>query len=282
MSEQVIVSVIQTNPQDHEKPATIDRMAAWLDEAGARRSDFVVLPEVWTGTGFSGEGAHAALAEGIPGPATDMLADRARRHGMHIVGSLYERAPDGRIHNSAPVIAPSGEIIGLYRKTHLFDASSRPDIPPILDESAKVAPGDGLLTLDTNRGRIGVAICSDIRFPEIFREYALAGARMVLMPTAFLAPRLDHWEFLLRARATDNQIFMVASGMIGREKLSGIGYVGRSMVVDPWGVVQACAPDVEGIITTHVDLGAVARVRAWWPLLDQRRPALYARQQGGG
>jgi deaminated glutathione amidase len=281
MNEQVIVSVIQTNPQDDDKPATIDRMAAWLDEAGTRRSDFVVLPEVWTGTGFSGQGAHEALAESIPGPATAMLADKARRHGMHIVGSLYERAPDGRIHNSAPVIAPSGEISGLYRKTHLFDASGRPDIPPILDESAKVTPGDGLLTVDTNRGRIGVAICSDIRFPEIFREYALAGARMVLMPTAFLAPRLDHWEFLLRARATDNQLFMVASGMIGRERVSGIGYVGRSMVVDPWGVVQACAPDAEGIITTHVDLGAVARVRAWWPLLDQRRPALYERQHAG-
>jgi predicted amidohydrolase len=273
MPEAVTVSVIQTAPRDDDKPGNIARMAAWLDEAGARRSDFVVLPEVWTGTGFSREGAHAELAEPIPGPATGMLAEKARKHGMHVVGSLYERAADGRLFNSAPVIAPSGDIIGLYRKTHLFDASNRPDLPPMLDESRKVSAGDALLTVETNRGRAGVAICSDLRFPEIFREHALAGARMVLLPTAFLAPRLDHWEFLLRARAMDNQLFVIASGMVGRD------FVGRSMVVDPWGVVLATAPDAEGIITTTIDLDAVARTRAWWDLLGQRRPALYERHR---
>jgi len=279
MADTIIVSVIQTNPQDDDKPGTMDRMAALLDEAGARGSDFVVLPEVWTGTGFSRPGAEAELAEPIPGPATAMLADKARRHGMHIVGSIYELGGEGLIHNTAPLIAPSGDILGIYRKTHLFDASGRPDIPPVLDESRKVTAGSELLLADTNRGRVGVAICSDIRFPEIFREYALGGAQMILMPTAFLMPRLDHWEFLMRARACDNQLFMVASGMTGRERHSGIGFVGRSMVVDPWGVVQACANDGEGMLTTHVDLDAVSRVRSWWPLLEQRRPELYPRQR---
>lgn len=276
----VVVSIVQTNPDDDDKPATMRSMAAFLDEAGARRSDIVVLPEVWTGTGFSRGGAHADLAEPIPGPATELLAGKSRQYGMYIVGSLYERASDGRIFNAAPMIAPSGEIIACYRKTHLFDASGRPDLPGVLDESAKVSAGDRLVTCDTNHGRIGLAICSDIRFPEIFREYALAGARMILMPTAFLAPRLDHWEFLLRARACDNQLFVVASGMIGRERVSGISFVGRSMVVDPWGVIQACAPDVEGVTTTRIDLAAVERVRGWWPLLRQRRPELYLRHSG--
>lgn len=279
----VVVSIVQTNPNDDDKPTTMRSMAAYLDEAGARRSDFVVLPEVWTGTGFSRSGAHADLAEPIPGPATDLLAEKARRHRMHIVGSLYERAPNGRLFNAAPVIAPSGEIIACYRKTHLFDASGRPDLLGVLeDESAKVSAGDRLVTCDTNYGRIGIAICSDIRFPEIFREYALAGARIVLVPTAFLAPRLDHWEFLLRARACDNQLFVVASGMVGRERVSGIGFVGRSMVVDPWGVILACAPDVEGVTTTRIDLSAVERVRGWWPLLRQRRPELYVRHGSVG
>lgn len=272
------ISVVQTNPRDDDKAGTIARMAELLDVAGRRGSDFVVLPEVWTGTGFSREGAHAALAEPIPGPATEMVAAKARQYGMHVVGFLYERAPDGQIFNTAPVIAPSGQILACYRKTHLFDAENRPDLPRVLDESRKLAAGDQLVLCDTNRGRVGIAICSDIRFPEIFREYALGGARMVLMPTAFLAPRVDHWDFLLRARACDNQLFIAASGMVGREAVSGIGFVGRSAVVDPWGVVQACAPDIEGVTTTIVDLAAVDRVRGWWPLLEQRRPGLYVRQ----
>jgi deaminated glutathione amidase len=280
MPREITLSIVQTSADDDDVAGNIARMAAHLDTAGRRRSDVVVLPEVWPGTGFSRDGRAAEIAEPLPGgPAVAMLQEKAREHGMHVIGSLYERGEGGRIHNTAPVIGPSGEILARYRKTHLFDAEGRPDLPSVLDESRKVAAGDALVVAETNLCRMGVAICSDLRFPEVFRELALRGAELVVLPTAFLAPRLDHWEFLLRARATDNQVFVAAAGMVGRERHSGIGFVGRSMVVDPWGVIRACAADEEGVLTTVVDLDAVPRVRGWWDLLGQRRPALYERQR---
>lgn len=272
---EITLSIIQFNAPDEAKAETVEKALGFLEIAGQRGSNLAVLPEVWTGTGFSSAEAHKALAEPIPGPTTAKLQEVARKYAMYIVGSFYEDAGDGRIFNTAPVIGPSGEILGKYRKTHLFDAGGRTDLPAGIMESKKVVPGEELQLYDTNLCRFGVGICSDIRFPEIFRAYALAGAELVILPTAFLSPRVDHWDFLLRGRAADSQLFIAASGMTGREKNSGVSFIGRSAVVDPWGVVLACAPDEEAIITTVIDLEQVGRVRAWWPLNEQRRPELY-------
>ncbi len=273
---QVTLSILQFNAQDDEKAATVDKCLAMLDVAGARGSQIAVLPEVWTGSGFSAPEAYKEIAEPIPGPSVAKLQEKAREHAMYVIGSLYEESGEpGILYNTAPVIGPSGEILGKYRKTHLFDAGGRKDLPAAVMESEKITPGDGLQVYDTNLCRFGVGICSDIRFPEIFRAYALAGAELVVLPTAFLSPRFDHWDWLVKSRAADHQIFLAASGMAGKEAVSGIAFVGRSVVVDPWGVALATAPDEEAVVTAIIDLEQVGRVRAWWPLNEQRRPELY-------
>lgn len=273
----VTISIAQFNAQDDDKAGNLNRAAHYLDLAGARVSDIVVLPELFTGTGFSSGDAHLTLAEPIEGPTFQMMSAAARRHAMYVTGSFYERGPDGRIYNTAPVIGPAGDLLGSYRKTHLFDVPNRTDLPPGIMESKKVSPGAELQLYDTNLCRFGIGICADIRFPEMFRAYALAGAELILLPTAFLSPRFDHWDFLLKARATDHQMFIAASGMTGREKVTGIGFIGRSAVVDPWGVILAGAPDEEAMLTTTIDLDQVRRVRNWWPLNEQIRPDLYGR-----
>jgi len=273
----ITISIAQFNAQDDDKAGNLARAAHYLDLAGSRGSDIVVLPELFTGTGFSSGDAHMVLAEPIPGPTLEMMAAAARKHAMYVTGSFYERGSDGRLYNTAPVVGPAGELLGCYRKTHLFDVPNRTDLPPGIMESKKVSPGAELQLYDTNLCRFGIGICADIRFPEMFRAYAKAGAELILLPTAFLSPRFDHWDFLLKARATDHQMFIAASGMTGREKVTGIGFIGRSAVVDPWGVILAGAPDEEALLTTTIDLDQVRRVRNWWPLNDQTRPDVYAK-----
>ena len=268
------VSAIQITAVDGEKLATVEKMLGFLDIAGRRGSELVVLPEVWTGLGYSSEDAYLKIAEPIPGPTTDLLAAKARQYGMHIVGSMYEQ--DGnRFYNSSPLIGPDGKIIGKYWKTHLFDAPDRPDIKRGIRESDHVLAGTELPVFQTDPAKIGVSVCSDLRFPEVYRELALKGAEVIVCASAFLSPRFDHWEFFLRARATENQCWVVASGQYGVEPKSGIAFVGRSMIIDPWGTVVATASDEEGVITTEIDLNFADEVKRRYPLMDQRRPDLY-------
>ncbi len=268
------VSAIQITSDDAAKDATIERMMGFLDLAGRRGSELVVLPEIWTGAGLSTEEAYLDLAEPIPGPTTDLLAQKARKYGMYIVGSMYER--EGNQHyNSSPLITPEGEIMGKYWKTHLFDAPNRPDIKGGIRESDHVEAGTELPVFQTNPAKVGVSVCSDLRFPEVYRELALKGAEVIVCASAFLSPRFDHWEFFLRARATENQCWVVASGQYGVEPQSGIAFVGRSMVVDPWGTVVATASDEEGVITTEIDLNFAEEIKRRYPLMDQRRPDMY-------
>lgn len=274
MTRTLTVSVVQMLAVDGEKERTVDRMMRHLDEAGRRGSELTVLPEVWTGLGFSDPTLHREIAEEIPGPVTDRLCEKARQYGMVICGSLYERNGNA-VHNTAPVISQEGEIVGRYRKTHLFDVPNRTDIRSGIKESEKITAGDELPVFDLKFAKVGVSICSDLRFPEVYRELALKGSEVTLCVSAFLAPRVDHWEFLLRARASENQTYVVASGQVGTEPKSGIGFVGRSMVVDPWGTIVATASDTETVLTTVIDLDYVAEVRRRWPLLEQRRPQLY-------
>lgn len=270
----MVVSAVQITAVDGEKDATVDKMLDFLDVAGARGSELVVLPEVWTGLGYSSEKAYTEIAEPIPGPVTDQLAAKARQYGMYIVGSIYEQSGN-LFYNSSPLIDPNGDIVGKYWKTHLFDAPNRTDIQGGIRESDKVQAGSELPVFDTACAKLGVSVCSDLRFPEIYRELALKGAEIIVCASAFLSPRFDHWEFFLRARATENQCWVVASGQYGVEPKSGIAFVGRSMIVDPWGTVVATAPDTEGVVTATIDLDFANEVKNRYPLMDQRRPELY-------
>lgn len=269
------VSCVQLTARDDDKPGTIKKCLELIDVAAGQGAQLVVLPEVWTGLGYSAPDIYRDIAEPVPGPTTDMLAEKAQQHRLHIVGSMYARTADGAYENLAPLIGPDGVIIGSYSKTHLFDAPNRIDITGGIRESDKVTAGNELPVFDTALGPIGVTVCSDLRFPEVYRVLTLRGARIIVCASAFLSPRLDHWEFFIRARAAENQVFVAASGQVGTEPMSGISFVGRSMIADPWGTIVATASDVEGVVTANLDLGLVDVIRARYPLLDQRRPELY-------
>jgi len=271
----LIVSCVQMTAVDGEKEATVQKALALVEQAGRQGARLVILPEVWTGLGFSTETLYKDIAEPIPGPVTDRLGKLAQRYGMYIAGSFYERAPDGRYYNTAPLIGPGGQVEGIYRKTHLFDGPQRPDIKMGMQESAKLAAGNELPVFDTTFGKLGLTICSDLRFPEIYRTLTLKGARIIACVSAFLNPRLDHWEILLRARAVENLVYMIGSGQYDREPKTGIGFVGRSMVVDPWGVILATASDRETCLVAPIDLDFIDEVRFRCPTLAQRRPELY-------
>jgi predicted amidohydrolase len=277
---QIVVSAVQMTAVDGEKAQNIEKMMRLIDVAGQRGSDLCVLPEMWTGIEFSSEAGYREIAEPIPGPLTAQLGAKARAWGMYISGSMYENGGGGTYHNSAPLISPDGEILGVYRKTHLFDAPDRADIPPGFIESNKVKAGSKVDVYATNLARVGLSICSDLRFPEVYRELALKGAEIMTCSSAFLSPRYDHWEFFLRARACENQSFVVAAGQYGKEPRSGLAFVGRSMVVDPWGTIVATASDEEGVVTAHIDLGFIDEVKRRYPLMKQRRPELYPTLRG--
>ena len=268
------VSAVQITADDNSKADTVERMMGFLDVAGARGSELCVLPEVWTGLGYSTDKAYADVAEEIPGPTTHLLADKAKQYGMYVVGSIYEKSGN-KFYNSSPMISPEGEVLGKYWKTHLFDAPNRPDIAPGIRESDKVEAGTEFPVFDLTPAKVGVSVCSDLRFPEIYRELALNGAEIIVCASAFLSPRYDHWEFFLRARATENQCWVVASGQYGTDPSSGIAFVGRSMIVDPWGTIVATASDEEGVVTAEIDLAFADEVKRRYPLMDQRRPEMY-------
>ncbi len=282
MARPLPIAIAQFLAVDGDKAGNLAKALDAIDTAADNGARLVVLPELFTGLGYRDEGSYRTeLAEPIPGPIFEALAARAHQHGVYVTGSYYE-VRDGAYHNAAPLIGPDGGLIGIYRKTHLFDVPNRVDIPPGIIESRKVAPGRELPVFDTDFGRIGITICADLRFGEVYRAMALKGATAILCISAFLSPRLDHWEFLLRARATDNQVWMIASGQVGKDATSGVAFAGRSMVVDPWGVVTATASDDETTVQSTVDLDYVDVIRGRWNLLAQRRPELYGDDTAGG
>ena len=271
------LGVVQTNSQD-DKQANIAEALAGIDRAARMGARFVTLPETWTHLG-PGKGDHAA-AELIPGDLTRLLADKAREHSIWLhAGSIHERVPEhDKLYNTTVVFDPSGDIVARYRKMHLFDV----DITghAAYRESDTIEPGEEIVTFDLDGVRVGLAICYDIRFPELFRILALRGADIVMLPSAFtLMTGKDHWDPLIRARAIENSLFMIAAAQVGSHPPDRMCY-GRSMVVDPWGVVLAQAGDIPTVITATLELEELARVRAQIPSLRNRIPASYAWPDG--
>jgi len=252
-----------------ENLAKAQRLVA---EAAARGSDLVCLPEMWTtGFDFAWNAAHGALHE----EAIARVSDMARRHRVWINGSMPEMTADGRPANTSILFDAEGRRAATYRKTHLFS---------LFHEDRFVAPGQNLTVAQTPWGPVGLSVCYDIRFPEIFRTYALKGARMVLSPMAFPYPRLAHWKILVRARAIENQLFMVGTNQVGSEGPGGEGeagegrvtYFGSSVVVDPWGETVVEAGEAEEVLlTAELDLERADEVRQRMRVFQDRRPELY-------
>ncbi|CAA9562588.1 MAG: Aliphatic amidase AmiE [uncultured Thermomicrobiales bacterium] len=266
------VAAVQMN-SGADKVANVETALRLIDRAAAGGARLIALPEVWTYLGP--EEGERENAEPIPGPTTDRLAERARRHGVWIhAGSIVEtRAGDPRLRNTTAVLAPSGEVVARYTKIHLYDVVL--DGVATYQESATISPGDEIVTVDVEGVTVGLTICYDLRFPELFRILALRGAEVIVLPAAFtLATGKDHWEVLIRARAIENGVFMVAPAQVGKH--GDKWCYGRSMIVDPWGTVLATAPDTETAIGCDLDLDRLRSVRRQVPSLANRIPERYA------
>lgn len=251
--------------------ATADRLTRAAAADGAR---LIVLPEKWTAIG-SDEELHAA-AEALDGPAIGWARALARELQVDLVaGSIVERvASQEKLANTSVHVDPHGEVRAVYRKIHMFDVEVA---GRIYRESDVEEPGEEIVVSEAAEGvELGLSICYDLRFPELYRILAVRGARVIAVPAAFtLATTRDHWEALLRARAIENQVFMIAANQFG-EHPGGYRSGGRSMIVDPWGIVLAQAPDGEGHITADLDLERQVEIRAQLPALANRRSEAYS------
>jgi deaminated glutathione amidase len=239
------------------------------DEAAAGGARLVVLPEYLQYRGS--DDGYRASARAIPGPWTDRFAAvAARNEAWILVGSLAEASDDpARPFNTSVLIGPDGSIAATYRKIHLFDVTVEDG--PVDRESDRVSPGDRAVVAEVDGVRVGLSICYDLRFPELYRALALAGAEVLSVPANFTERTgRDHWEVLLRARAIENGAYVLAPGQVGGPP--GQPAFGRSMIVDPWGTVVAQAPDRVGIITAELDLSRVRSIRRQIPTLANRRP----------
>ncbi|MGC9219925.1 MAG: carbon-nitrogen hydrolase family protein [Solirubrobacteraceae bacterium] len=272
------VAAVQLNAtEDVERNlAVADRLTR---EAAARGAQLVVLPEKWTVLGRADVmQAHAQTLEA--GAAIDWARRVAAELGIDLVaGSFVERrAEQAKTSNTSLHIGPDGVIRAAYRKLHMFDV----EVDGVLyAESARERPGDQVVLTDVGGHPLGLSICYDLRFPELYRALSRRGAEILAVPAAFtLATTRDHWEVLLRARAIENQCFVIAANQTGSSPPAN-RCGGRSMIVDPWGIVLATAPDAECTIVADLDFGRMADVRVRLPALAHRREASVYDLDGG-
>lgn len=266
-----LVGVIQLDSQD-DKGKNLETICAFIDEAAAKGAKLVALPEVANLVGVNvGEGGQR---ESIPGYTTEILARKARQHGIYVhCGSMGEEIPgETKAYNTTVMLDPRGEIIAKYRKLHTFDVTL-PD-GTVAAESERIKPGCEIVTVDTEIGKLGFAICYDIRFPELFRLLALQGAEVIFTPANFTLPTgKDHWEAILRTRAIENSCYIVAPAQIGK-KTKFIAF-GSSLVADPWGTVIAKSRETPGVTMAEIDLDFLDKIRAQMPGLKNRRGDVY-------
>jgi predicted amidohydrolase len=239
-------------------------------DAAAAGAELVALPERWSLLAANEE--MAAGAEPLDGPTLSAARGWARELGIHLLaGSISERGPE-KAFNTSVLIGPGGEDLAVYRKIHLFDVEAG---GVSYRESDYEDAGTEVVTAEVGGVTAGLTVCYDLRFPELYRILAVRGARLIAVPSAFtLATGRDHWEVLLRARAIENQVFVLAPNQVG-EAPPHHRSNGRSAIVDPWGVVLATAPDEECFIAAELDLAAQDRVRESLPSLANRRPEAY-------
>jgi deaminated glutathione amidase len=245
---------------------------ALVREAVSSGAELVALPELWSCHGL--DEVYRENAEPVPGPTTGFLGDLARELGVYVLGgSILEGDPGTeRLSNTSTFFDPSGEMTAVYRKIHLFDVkvSDKEYL-----ESANIAPGNEVVTVKAGAATLGLSVCYDVRFPELYRLLTLRGAEILAVPAAFtLQTGKDHWEILLRARAVENQAFVIAPAQWGR-KADGRWTYGRSTIVDPWGTVLVTCPDRDRYALATLDLDYLDRFRAEFPALANRRPEAY-------
>ncbi|GHE80083.1 hydrolase [Streptomyces longispororuber] len=238
------------------------RVSSLVREVAEREgSGLVVLPELWT-TGAFGYEAFAAEAEPLEGPTYEVMAETARAAGVWLHAGSIPEAGDGTLYNTSLVFSPSGELAAAYRKIHRFGFDK--------GEAVLMGAGHELATVRTPETVLGLATCYDLRFPELFRGLVDAGAEVFVVPAGWPARRRAHWSLLARARAVEDQVYVLACGTAGTH--AGVEQAGASVVVDPWGGVLAeASPTREAVLTVDLDLAKVAGTREQFPALKDRR-----------
>lgn len=267
----VKVAAIQLNSGEN-KELNLKKATNLIRDAASQGSELVVLPEYVT---YMGEDEQKVKqAETIPGETTDHFKQLAKELNIYIhAGSILEVADKHKSYNTSVLINPDGKIIAKYRKIHLYDAyiEGRVDFR----ESDTIYPGEEIVAVETDFGTVGLTICYDLRFPELFRSLALKGAKIIFVPAAFpFYTGSAHWETLIRARAIENQCFLIAAAQIGPSKPNNLCF-GHSMIVDPWGTVLARAAEGEGIVMADIDLNRIEEVRQYIPCFSHRTPSIY-------
>jgi len=272
MADRLRVACVQVNSSG-SKAENLERMEPLVARAAATGADVVLLPEKWNGLG-----SHEILfdvAEPLEGGETvEAMSGWARTHGITLVGGSIAERREGRerLSNTCIVFDPEGEIAAVYRKIHMFDVEVGGHV---YRESEVEEPGDGPVSAQAEGWKLGLTVCYDLRFPELYRILAVEGAEVVTVPAAFtLYTGKDHWELLLRARAVENQCYVAAANQWGVHEGGKASY-GRSSIVDPWGVVLAQALDEDAVISAELDRAHMERIRRSLPSLANRQPAAY-------
>jgi len=263
-------AVVQLNSTG-EKARNLAAAERLVRAAAADGAELVALPEKWNL--LAGGEELLAGAEPLDGPTLTAARSWARELGIHLLaGSISERG-DEKAFNTSVLIGPEGADLAVYRKIHMFDVEAG---GVVYRESEHEQPGEEIVSAPLGERVLGLTVCYDLRFPELFRILAVRGARLIAVPSAFtLATGRDHWQVLLRARAIENQVFVLAPNQVGEAPPRFSSY-GRSAIVDPWGVVLATAPDEECFVAAELDLAAQDRTRESLPSLANRRPQAYA------
>ena len=259
----------------NNKEENLRKVVSFVEEAVDHNIDIVGLPEMFNYFSIKKEDI-VANAEYLNGTTIGTLKDLAKEYSIYIhAGSIFEISEEeDKVYNTSVILNPQGKMIGVYRKIHLAELNVKNGVK--YHESEYVKAGNEIVTIDINRVRFGLTICRDIRFPELYRKLTLLGAEAIWVPAAFpVSTGKDHWEILCRARAIENQVYILAPAQIGKSPESDYINYGRSLIVDPWGIVITQAPDEETIIISEIDIDRIYRIREQVPVLNQRRPDLY-------
>lgn len=242
-----------------------------INRAAKLGSNFVCLPEIFNCP--YGNEYFPKFAEKEGGETFLFLSDMAKQNNIYLIGGSIPELEENKIYNTSYVFNPKGELIGKHRKAHLFDIEVKGKIRFM--ESDVLSPGNKITTIDTEYGKIGLAICFDIRFIEPFRLMVLDGARLIFIPGAFnMTTGPLHWELSFRARAVDNQVFTIGCAP-ARDKNFGYVSYGNSMIVDPWGKIVGRLEEKEDVLVEEIELNTIEKIRQQIPILKNRRTDLY-------
>lgn len=257
----LVISLAQMNIALGDERKNAGVMERWAAEAARRGSHLLVLPELWS-TGYALEQSKD-LASVLNTGMFVQMGTAAQQNKVSIVGSILEKRGQ-EVANSAPFFAPNGRILGVYRKLHLFR---------LMDEDKWLQPGTSPLAMDLPWGNTALAICYDLRFPELFRRYAVEGARVMVIPAEWPLERIEHWRALLRARAIENQCFIVACNAAGETGDTVFG--GHSMIIDPWGKTVLEGGEAPMLLTAEIEMDMVDDIRRRIPIFEDRREDVY-------